>query len=161
VYSGCQFLTYSIIFCHELEYQANSIDKLLVGLGKQVLCQSILLIVMDYPWIIHDIVRHFLKKEPQSIIKTNEFHHGHETYRITIIRCYNSNGITLNVHVCCLHLKMEFRSCARVRPWCGIIHYHWWTASIKPKLLFSRADYASWGLSLLSVWLGLNDVVNT
>jgi len=36
--------------------------------------------------------------------------------------------------------------------WCGIIHYYWWTASIKPRLLFSRAGYASWGLSLSSVW---------
>ena len=25
--------------------------------------------------------------------------------------------------------------------------YHWWTASIKPRLVFSRAGYASWGLS--------------
>ena len=61
-----------------------------------------------------------------------------------------------NVHVCCLHLKMEFRSCARGRQWCGIIHYYWWTASIKPRLLFSRAGHASWGLSLSSVlhsWL--------
>jgi len=56
-----------------------------------------------------------------------------------------------SVHVCCLHLKMEFCSCARGRQWCGIIHYHWWTASIKPRLLFSRAGYASWGLSLSSV----------
>jgi len=48
---------------------------------------------------------------------------------------------------------MEFRSCARGRQWCGIIHYYWWTASIKPRLLFSRAGYmyASWGLSLSSV----------
>jgi len=27
-----------------------------------------------------------------------------------------------------------------------IIHNYWWTASIKPRLLFSRACYASWGL---------------
>jgi len=27
--------------------------------------------------------------------------------------------------------------------WYGIIHYYWWTASIKPRLLFSRAGYAS------------------
>ena len=38
----------------------------------------------------------------------------------------------------------------RPRQWCGIIHYYWWTASIKPRLLFSRAGYASWGLSLSS-----------
>jgi len=36
---------------------------------------------------------------------------------------------------------MEFRSCARGRQWCGIIHYLWWTASIKPRLLFSRACF--------------------
>jgi len=47
---------------------------------------------------------------------------------------------------------MEFCSCARGRQCGGIIHYHWWTASIKPRLLFSRAGYASWGLSLLLVW---------
>ena len=55
------------------------------------------------------------------------------------------------VHVCCLHLKMKFRSCARGRQWCGIIHHYWWTASIKPRLLFFRESYASWGLSLSSV----------
>jgi len=37
------------------------------------------------------------------------------------------------------------------RQWCGTNHYHWWTASIKPRLLFSRAGYASWGLYLSSV----------
>ena len=47
---------------------------------------------------------------------------------------------------------MEFRSCARGRQWCGIIYYYWWTASIKPRLLFSRAGYASWGLSLSSAY---------
>ena len=56
-----------------------------------------------------------------------------------------------SVHVCCLHLKMEFRSCSRRRQWCGIIHYYWWTASIKPRLLFSSAGYASWELSFSSV----------
>ena len=57
-----------------------------------------------------------------------------------------------SVHVCCLHVKMEFCSCARGRQWCGIIHYRWWTASIKPRLLFSRAGYALWGLSISSVF---------
>jgi len=33
-----------------------------------------------------------------------------------------------------------------------IIHYYWWTSSIKPRLLFSFAGYASWGLSLSSVY---------
>jgi len=60
---------------------------------------------------------------------------------------------TGHVHVCCLHFKMEFRSCSRVRQWCGIIHYYWWKASIKPRLLFSRAGYAFWGLSLSSVYV--------
>ena len=55
--------------------------------------------------------------------------------------------------VCCLHLKIEFRSCPRRRQRCGIFHYLWWTASIKPKLLFSHAGYASPGLSLFSVLL--------
>ena len=49
----------------------------------------------------------------------------------------------------CLHLKMEFRSCARGRQWCGIFHYHWWTASIKPRLLFSHLGIVSWGLPFL------------
>jgi len=56
-------------------------------------------------------------------------------------------------------VKMEFCSCARGRQWCGIIHYHWWTASIKPRLLFSRAGYASWGLSLSSVCSLLNEPI--
>jgi len=34
----------------------------------------------------------------------------------------------------------------------NLIHYYWWTASIKPRLLFSHAGYASWGLSLSSVY---------
>jgi len=29
-----------------------------------------------------------------------------------------------SVHVCCLHLKIEFRSCARGCQWCGYIHYY-------------------------------------
>jgi len=49
----------------------------------------------------------------------------------------------------CLHLKMEFRSCARGRQWCGIFHYHWWTASIKPRLLYSYSGLVSWGLPFL------------
>jgi len=55
-----------------------------------------------------------------------------------------------------LHLKMEFHSCARGRQRCGIIHYYRWTTSIKPRLLFSHAGYASWGFSLSSVQLYLN-----
>jgi len=79
--------------------------------------------------------------------------------------CYNLFKLALNselylsgpqgswsIHVCCLcWKKMEFRSCAMELQCCGIIHYYWWTASIKPRLLFSGAGYASWGLSLSSV----------
>jgi len=31
----------------------------------------------------------------------------------------------------------------------GIFHYHWWTASIKPRLLFSHSGLVSWGLLFL------------
>ena len=55
----------------------------------------------------------------------------------------------------CLHLKMEFRSCARGRQWCGIFHYHWWTASIKPRLLFSHSGLVSWGLPFLQFIISL------
>ena len=48
---------------------------------------------------------------------------------------------------------MGFRSYARGHRWCGIIYYYWWTSSIKPRLLLSRTGYASWGLSLSSVFL--------
>ena len=41
--------------------------------------------------------------------------------------------------------------------WCGIFHYHRWKASIKPRLLFSHAGFASWGLS--SVKLNLLQLV--
>jgi len=34
----------------------------------------------------------------------------------------------------------------------------WWTASIKPRLLFSRAGYASWGLSLSSVLYIMHEI---
>jgi len=74
-------------------------------------------------------------------------------YLYTIVLSYFSGPQgSWSVRICCLHLKMEFCSCARGRQWCGIIHYHWWTASIKPRLLFSRIGYASWGLSLSSVY---------
>jgi len=49
----------------------------------------------------------------------------------------------------CLHLKMEFPSCARGRQWCEIFHYHCWTASIKPRLLFFHSCLVSWGLPFL------------
>jgi len=49
----------------------------------------------------------------------------------------------------CLHLKIEFRSCARGRQWCAIFYCHRWTASIKPRLLFSHSGLVSWGLPFL------------
>jgi len=44
--------------------------------------------------------------------------------------------------------QQTFRN-ARGRQWCGIFHYHWWTASIKPRLLFSHSGLVSWGLPFL------------
>jgi len=35
----------------------------------------------------------------------------------------------------------------RRRQWGGIFHYYWWTASLKPRLLFYHANHASLGLS--------------
>ena len=35
------------------------------------------------------------------------------------------------------------------RQWCGTFHYHWWTASIKPRLLFSHSGLVSWWLPFL------------
>jgi len=37
------------------------------------------------------------------------------------------------------------------RQLCGIFHYHSWTASSNPRLLFSHAGFASWGLSIFTV----------
>jgi len=48
--------------------------------------------------------------------------------------------------VFCLHFEIEFRSCTMRRQWCGILHSHgvfhnhWWTASFKPRLLFSSSE---------------------
>jgi len=80
------------------------------------------------------------------------FMYKNRLYHHCVVIFFWSSGIMECTYVCCLHLKMEFCSCARGRQWCGIIHCRWWTASIKPRLLFSRAGYASWGLSLSSVW---------
>ena len=41
------------------------------------------------------------------------------------------------------------------RQCCGILHYHWWPASIKPRQFFSRGGYAAWGLSLSLIWKSL------
>jgi len=61
----------------------------------------------------------------------------------------------------CLHLKKKFRSCARGRQWCVICHYHWWTASKKPRLLFSHSGLVSWGLPFLICILSKSDCVVT
>jgi len=37
-----------------------------------------------------------------------------------------------------------------VRQWFGIIQYYWWTTSVKPRLLFLHASYASLGHSLFT-----------
>jgi len=43
----------------------------------------------------------------------------------------------------CLHLKVEFCSCARGLQWSGTFHFHWWTAaSIKLTLLFSTFHHS-------------------
>ena len=61
------------------------------------------------------------------------------------------------IHFCYIILFFFFKKCwESVRfQWCGIIHCYWWTASIKPRLLFSRGGFASWGLSLSSVCYSL------
>ena len=41
-----------------------------------------------------------------------------------VILIHILHGTCASDKLCCLHLKMEFRSCARVRQWCGIIHYY-------------------------------------
>jgi len=56
-------------------------------------------------------------------------------YYIFVYLYFSGPQESWSVHVCCLHLKMEFRSCTRGRQWCGIIYCHLWTASIKPRLL--------------------------
>ena len=65
--------------------------------------------------------------------------------------------------------KMESESCTVAESsaeggvsfsvWCGIFHYHWWTASIKPRLLFSHSGNVSWGLPFLQFIITMvNDV---
>jgi len=38
-------------------------------------------------------------------------------------RGVTDSPVTPLKYICCLHLKMELRSCARGRQWCGIVHY--------------------------------------
>jgi len=77
----------------------------------------------------------------------------HRLFHVTVVSSSLCSHIFLVLRdhwlYVCLHLKMEFRSCARGRHWCGIFHYHWWTASIKPRLLFSHSGLVSWGLPFL------------
>jgi len=56
---------------------------------------------------------------------------------------------------CCLGLEINLSSCARGHQWCGIFHCHWWTPTIKLRLLFFPnpqlpiglyGSYAFWGL---------------
>ena len=42
----------------------------------------------------------------------------------SVLPRYTSVILRLVCYVCCLHLKMEFCSCARGRQLCGIIHYY-------------------------------------
>ena len=44
--------------------------------------------------------------------------------QLTLALYFSGPQRSWSVHVCCLHLKMEFRSCSRRRQWCGIIHYY-------------------------------------
>ena len=41
-----------------------------------------------------------------------------------------------------------------INVWCGIFHYHWWAASIKPRLLFSHSGLVSRGLPFLQFNIG-------
>ena len=74
----------------------------------------------------------------------NKTYIQNRTYYI-IVWLYFS-GLQGSWIVCCLHLKIKFRSCARRRQWhlsLPLMH-----SLIKPRLLFSHAGYASWGLSI-------------
>ena len=41
-----------------------------------------------------------------------------------IVLVLRDHGVYMYVVYICLHLKLVFRSCARGRHWCGIIHYY-------------------------------------
>ena len=77
------------------------------------------------------------------------------TVHVTEIRKANQHQLVEHIFgplwswiVCCLHLKIEFSTCARS------VHYHWWTALIKNcGCHFPHAGYAS---VLLSPFLRLN-----
>ena len=85
-----------------------------------------------------------------------------ETIALIIVKFMSQMSFYLNKREYEKMLSILDTASARIfvneayRPWfdisvIAIIHYYWWTASIKPRLLFSRAGYASWGLSLSSV----------
>ena len=53
-------------------------------------------------------------------------------------------SIHTNPSLTLLYSKIPNNTCKT-----NIFHYHWWTASIKPRLLFSHSGIVSWGLPFL------------
>jgi len=64
---------------------------------------------------------------------------------LVVVLCSGLLGLWIG---CCLHFKVVLRSCAIGGQWCGIFQNHWWTFSIKRRLLFPNAGFAFWGLFL-------------
>ena len=52
--------------------------------------------------------------------------------RTTTFCSHTFPGLPGSWIVCCLHLKIDYRPCARGwgRKWCNIFHYHWWITLI-------------------------------
>jgi len=51
----------------------------------------------------------------------------------------------MDCNLCCLHLQ-------NIAPkWCGLFHNHWWTASIKSRLLFSQCRLCFLGAFFLRI----------
>jgi len=68
-------------------------------------------------------------------INSNERCHTGAIFNTNLIfSIYISGHLWSNI-VCYLHFK-KFCSCTRGRQWCGSFLFQWWTASIKPRLLF-------------------------
>ena len=63
---------------------------------------------------------------------------GNHSYFICISLCTNTG-----------HLFLSKFKLILISPLAFIFHYHWWTASIKPRLLFSHSGIVSWGLPFL------------
>ena len=66
--------------------------------------------------------------------------------RTNFVRCLRSVILISQTNVQVVSIDCYWRS----------VHVKFLTASIKPRLLFSRAGYASWGLSLSSVFYTLS-----